>query len=172
MLEQARRKEVDALLKETGAVVFDVKFFHHLKDTVINLSRADYQNFKNNPAGFTLEKLNEFVFENGPEYDAENILKFKEKLDKLIEQENARQPKITTANPVSSKVTTTTETTPSTNTAVAQSVEATSSALVRASHSAAMASVSGNDPSTESEKSTGSTSTESSSSDDSSNSSQ
>lgn len=172
MLEQARRKEVDALLKETGAVVFDVKFFHHLKDTVINLSRADYQNFKNNPAGFTLEKLNEFVFENGPEYDAENILKFKEKLDKLIEQENARQPKITTANPVSSKVTTTTKTTPSTNTAVAQSVEATSSALVRASHSAAMASVSGNDPSTESEKSTGSTSTESSSSDDSSNSSQ
>ena len=157
VLEQARRKEVDALLKETGAVVFDVKFFHHLKDTVINLSRVDYQNFKNNAARFTLEKLNEFIFENGPEYDVENILKFKEKLDKLIEQENARQPKITIANPVSSKVTTATVTTPSTNTTATQSVEATSSA-----------SVLGNDPSTEPEKSTGSASTEPSSGDDSS----
>lgn len=166
MLEQARRKEVDLLLRGTGAVVFDAKFYHHLKDIVINLERVDYQNFKNNPAGFTLEKLNEFVFENGPEYDAGNILKFKEKLDKLIKQENTRQPEITTANPVSSKVTTTVVTTPSTNTTVTQSVEATSSESVPATNSAAMASVPGNDPSTESEKSTGSTSTESSSGDD------
>ena len=166
VLEQARRKEVDLLLRGTGAVVLDAKFYHHLKDIVINLERVDYQNFKNNPAGFTLEKLNEFVFENGPEYDAGNILKFKEKLDKLIKQENTRQPEITTANPVSSKVTTTVVTTPSTNTTVTQSVEATSSESVPATNSAAMASVPGNDPSTESEKSTGSTSTESSSGDD------
>ena len=166
VLEQIRRKEVDALLKETGAVAFDMTFIHHLKHTVINLERADYQNFKNNPAGFTLEKLNEFVFENGPEYDAENILKFKEKLDKLIEKENARQSEMTTANPVSSTVIPAMVTTPSTNTSVTQSVEATSATSVPATNSAAMASVPGNDPSTESEKSTGSTSTDSSSGDD------
>ncbi len=166
VLEQARRREVDALLKGTGVVVFDAQFVHHLKDTVINLERVDYKNFKNNPTGFTLNKLNEFIFDNGPKYDAENILKLKEKLEKLIEQENTRQPEITTANPVISKVTTTVVTTPSTNTTVTQSVEATSSASVPATNSAAMASVPGNDPSTESEKSTGSTSTESSSGDD------
>ncbi len=160
MLEQARRKEVDAFLRETGALALDREFFHHLKDTVIHLERADYQHFKNNPAGFTLEKLNEFVFENGPEYDAENILKFKEKLDKLIEQENARQPEITTANPISSKVTTTMVTTPSMNTTVTQPAEATSSVSVPATNSPAMASALGHDPSTESDKSTESASTE------------
>jgi len=166
VLEHARRKEVDTLLKKTGAVVFDPRFFHHLKETVIKLNRVEYQNFKNNPAGFTLQKLNEFVFENGPEYDAENILKFKEKLDKLIEKENARQSEMTTANPVSTTVIPAVVTTPSTNTTATQSVEATSATSVPATNSAAMASVPGNEPSTESEKSTGSTSTDSSSGDD------
>ncbi len=171
-LENMRRKEVDTLLKDTGALVFDAQFFHYLKDLVINLNRDEYKKFKENPAGFALEKLNEYVFESGPEYDAERIIEFKHSLDKLIAQQKVRQPETVAVNPVRSGVTTTTVTTPGANITATDSVKETSSAPSKETGFTESTSLHGNDASTESEKSTDGNLTDATSEDDSSSSKQ
>lgn len=100
-VQQNRRKEVDTLVRKTGASNVDSQFLHHLKQTILDLPRSEYQIFKKNPAGFALKALEQYVFDNvdGSNYDVENLLKFKEKLERLIDDESAYRLNETNASP-------------------------------------------------------------------------
>lgn len=185
-LLRKRATEVDALIKDIVKSGFDREFFHYLKNIVTHLGRDEYKIFKKNPASFALKKLNEYMFEKGPDYSAANIIKFKEHLQTLIEKENASPSKATTDSVTSlgttstSTLTPTSTTTTTTTTPTSTDQTTTASQLVQVANPpptslaepTAVVAVPGADASSESEKSTDKAPTESHSGEESSSNSQ
>ena len=171
-LLRKRGAEVDALMKDIAKSGFDREFFHYLKDLVVHLERDEYKIFKKSPASFSLGKLNEYVFEKGPAYNASDIIKFREHLQTLIKKENARPSKATTTSATSTGVTTTTATSTETMTTASQSVQIANPAATSVADPIAMPALPRTDSSSESEKSTDKTHNESPSGEESSSNSQ